>query len=91
MTTLPHEEIEKIAEEVATENQIPFKGISTAAAIDSTGLPAVEVTISIAPGASFDFFRDGRSSRTVSTVIERLADKGEERLPIIHYEGGRAP
>ena len=91
MTTLPDTEIEKIAKEVATEIGIPFKDVSTTAALDSAGLPAIEVTISITPGASFDFFKDGRSSRTISEVHRRLADTGEERLPIVHYEGKRAP
>jgi hypothetical protein len=91
MTILQREEIEKIAKEVATENGIPFKGVSTTAALDSTGMPIVEVTISIRPGSSFEFFKDGRSSRTVSEVHRRLADKGEERLPIVHYEGPSAP
>jgi hypothetical protein len=89
--TLPKERIEQITKEVAAANQLPVKAVSSSAALDSAGLPAIEVTISITPGASFDFFKDGRSSRTVSQVIQRLADEGEERLPIVHYEGTRAP
>jgi hypothetical protein len=92
MTTLRDEEIKRIAEQVATANQIPFNAVSTTAALDSTGFPAIEVTISIVPGASsFNIFKDGRSSRTVSEVHRRLADEGEERLPIVHFEGKRAP
>lgn len=89
--TLPKERIEQITKEVAAANQLPVTAVSSSAAIDSAGLPAIEVTISITPGSSFDFFKDGRSSRTVSQVIQRLADEGEERLPIVHYEGTRAP
>ena len=92
MTTLTDEDIKKIAEGVAVANNIPFQTISTTATLDSTGFPAVEVTVSIVPGAaSFDIFKDGRSSRMVSEVVREVADKGEERLPIVHFEGKRAP
>jgi len=91
MTTLPDDKIKQITKEIATANRIPFQAVSTTAALDSTGFPAVEVTISITPGASFEFFKDGRSSRTVSEVHRRLVDAGEQRLPIVHFEGKRAP
>jgi len=90
MTTLPDEKIIQITKDVVDENNIPAQAVSASAAIDSAGLPAVEVTISIIPGASFAFFEDGRSSRTVSQVVQRLADEGEERLPVVHFEGNRA-
>jgi hypothetical protein len=91
MSTLKDEDIIKIAQDVAQENNIPAAAISTTAALDNSGLPLVVVTVSIAPGSSFDFFRDGRSSRMISDVIKKVADTGEERLPIIHFEDQRAP
>jgi hypothetical protein len=91
MMTLPDEKIVQITKDVAEANNIPALDVSTAAAIDSSGLPAIEVTISIIPGASFAFFEDGRSTRTVSQVVQRLADEGEERLPVVHFEGSCAP
>ena len=91
MTTLKNEEIVRIAEQEAAANDIPIQAVSTTATLDSFGLPAIEVTISLVPGASFDFFNDGRSSHVISEVIRKVADKGEERLPIVHFEGTRAP
>ncbi len=91
MNTLRDEKIKQITERIATANHIPFNAVSTTAAIDSAGMHIVDVTISIRPGASFDFFRDGRSSRTVSEVIQKVADEGDERFAIVHYEGERAP
>jgi hypothetical protein len=73
------------------QTTFPTQAVSTTATLDSTGLPAVEVIVSLVPGASFDFFRDGRSSQMVSEIIRQVADKGEERLPIVHFEGTRAP
>jgi hypothetical protein len=90
MTTLKDEEIQAIAKQVADANNVPIQAISTTATLDSSGLPAVSVTFSIAPGTSFDFFKDGRSSRMVSDVIKLVTDTGEERLPIVHFEVTRA-
>jgi hypothetical protein len=91
MTILKDEEIVRITEQEAAANNIPVQAVSTTATLDSSGLPAIKVTVSIIPGASFDFFKDGRSSRMVSEVIKQVADTGEERLPIVHFEGKRAP
>jgi hypothetical protein len=90
-TAMTNEEIKQITERVAAANRIPFNAVSTTASLDSDGMPVVEVTISIRPGAPFDFFKDGRSSRTVAEVIQKLADEGEKRFPSVHYEGTRAP
>jgi hypothetical protein len=91
MTTLKDEEIQAIAKRVADANNVPTQAISTTATLDSSGLPAVNVTFSIAPErSSFDIFKDGRSSLTVTQVIKLVADAGEERLPIVHFEVTRA-
>ena len=90
MTTLKNEEIVRIAEQEAAANDIPVQAVTTTATLDSFGLPAIEVTISIIPGASLDFIRDGRSSHVISEVIRQVADQGEERLPIVHFERTRA-
>jgi hypothetical protein len=90
--TLKDEDIKKIAEDVAVANNIPVRAISTTAALDSSGFRTIEVTVSIIPGpSSFAIFQDGRSSRMVSEVIREVADTGEERVPIIHFEGKREP
>jgi hypothetical protein len=90
MTTLKDEEIQAIAKRVADANNVPSQAVSTTATLDSSGLPAVNVTFSIAPGTPFDFFRDGRSAATVIGVIQSVTDAGEERLPIVHFEVVRA-
>jgi len=86
MTTLKDEEIQAIAKKVADANNVPTQAISTTATLDSSGLPAVNVTFSIAPGTSFEIFKDGRSAATVIQVIQSVTDAGEERLPIVHFE-----
>jgi hypothetical protein len=91
MTTLKYEEIVRIAEEEAAANNIPVQAVTATATLDSFGWPAIEVTISIVPDASLDFIRDGRSSHVVSEVIRKVADEGEERLPVVHFERARAP
>jgi hypothetical protein len=91
MNTIKNEEIVQIAKDVVAANNIPARAVSTAPTLDITGLPAVEVIISLVPGASFDFFDDGRSSETIDEIIRQVADRGEERLPIVHFEGTRAP
>jgi hypothetical protein len=91
MTTLKDEEIQEIAKKVADANNVPTEAISTTATLDSAGLPAVNVTFSIAPErSSFEIFKDGRSSATVVQVIQLVTDAGEERLPIVHFEVARA-
>jgi hypothetical protein len=86
MTTLDDEAIVEIARKVAVEVDLPASGISTSAALDSFGDPAVNVTYSIAPDASFTFFRDGRSARAVNRVIQEVFGTGEDRLAIVHFE-----
>jgi hypothetical protein len=90
MTTLKDEEIQAIAKKVAEANNVPTQAISTTTTLDSSGLPAVNVTFSIAAGTSFDFLKDGRSAATVIGVIRSVTDAGEERLPIVHFEVTRA-
>jgi hypothetical protein len=51
MTTLPDEEIQTIAKDIATANSIPVQAVSTSPVMDSAGLVAVEVIISIPPGS----------------------------------------
>jgi hypothetical protein len=90
MTTLPDEKIKEIAEDVAKENAIPIQGVSTTAAIDSAGLEAVEVVISITPETSFQIMGE-RSARTVFEIHRRLSNAGEERMPIVWFGEKRAP
>jgi hypothetical protein len=90
LNTLKNEEIVQIAKGVVAANNIPAQAVSTAPALDIEGLPAVEVIISLAPGTSFDFLKDGRSSHVVSEIIRLVEDRGEERFPFVHFEMARA-
>jgi len=91
MTTLADEEIQTIAKDIATANSIPVQAVSTSPVINNPGLVAIEVIISIPPGQSFAIM-GGPSARTVSQVIQRLADAGEERFPIVQFgEKSSAP
>jgi hypothetical protein len=85
MSTLPDEKVIEITKTIATANNVSFAKIVTAPIIDSTGSEAIEITIILTPGAS-DAIRGERSARTISQVIQKLADAGEGRFPIVTYE-----
>jgi hypothetical protein len=85
MNTLTDETVKKIAEGVATANNVSFADIALAPAVASTGLDAIEIKIVLTPGSSQAIFGE-RSARTVSQVIQKLVDAGEERVPIVRYE-----
>jgi hypothetical protein len=84
MTTLADEEIKAIVRKAAAANNIPAQAISTGPIIDSTGHEAIEVVISISPGTTRQIV-GSPSARTVVEIIQKLADAGEERFPIIQF------
>ena len=59
--------------------------VSTAPAVDSTGASAIEIKFVITAGSSSSILGE-RSARTVSQLVQQLADKGEQRSPIVRYE-----
>jgi hypothetical protein len=61
------------------------KQVRTLPVTDSTGAPAIEIKFVLTPGSSGSILGE-RSASTVSGLIQRLADEGEERVPIIRYE-----
>jgi hypothetical protein len=63
---------------------VEIEDISTAFAIDSDGLDAIEIVISLAPSISSQVIGE-HTSLTVADVHQRLADAGEERLPIVWF------
>jgi hypothetical protein len=85
MSTLTDEKVIEIARSVATANKISFANVVTAPAIDSTGSEAIEIKIVLTPGSSGTIMGE-RSACTISQVIQKLADAGEGRFPIVRYE-----
>jgi hypothetical protein len=85
MSTLTDEKVIEIAREVAAGNNVSFSAVTLAPAIASTGLDAIEIKFVLTPGSSQAIFGEP-SARTVSQVIQKLADAGEERVPIVRYE-----
>lgn len=85
MTTLANEDVVKIAEGVAVANNVHFADIVTTPATDSTGAAAIEIKYVLTPGSSAAIMGE-RSANTVSQLIQKLADAGEERSPIVRYE-----
>jgi hypothetical protein len=85
MRILTDENVINIAKEVAAGNNVSFAAVSLAPAIASTGLDAIEIKFVITPG-SFQAILGEPSARTVSQVIQKLVDAGEERVPIVRYE-----
>jgi len=86
MATLEDEEIKTIVRDVAVKNHVPVEkeDITTALAVDSDGLDAIEIFISLAPSISSQIPGEN-TALTVSDVHQRLADAGEERLPIVWF------
>jgi hypothetical protein len=73
-----------IVKEAAAANNIPAQAISTGPIIDSTGHEAIEVVISISPGTIRQIV-GSPSASTVVEIMQKLADAGEERFPIIQF------
>jgi hypothetical protein len=90
MSTLTDEKVIQIAKSVAEANNVSFANVVTAPAIDSTGSEAIEIKFVLSSGTSGSVI-GGPSARTVSQLIQKLADVGEERFPIIRYEEEVAP
>lgn len=85
MSTLTDDKIIKIAETVATSNNVSFAKVRTRPAINSTGAPAIEIKIVLTPGSSAAIL-GLPSALTTSQLIQQLANEGEERFPIVEYE-----
>jgi hypothetical protein len=79
------DEIIKIAKGVAAANNVAFLGITTTPAIDSEGGEAVEITIAVTMGSTAAMGE--RPAQAVSELIRQLTDAGEQRFPIVRYEG----
>jgi hypothetical protein len=85
MRNLPDDKITAIAKSAATANSVNWETVTTAPGFDSTGAEAVVITILLTPGSS-EKIRGEPSARTVSDVMQKLADAGEGRFPIVRYE-----
>ncbi len=79
VSELPDDMIKEIAARVAKANSVSVSSVQTSSTVDSSGSPAIEVKFVLTPGSSLP------SALTTSQVIQRLADAGEERLPIVRY------
>jgi hypothetical protein len=92
MATLEDEDIKTIVRDVAVKNHLPIEkeDISTELAIDSDGLDAIEIVISLAPPVFTEVLGE-YTARTVAEVHQRLAAAGEDRLPIVWIGEKHAP
>ena len=90
MTMLTDQELVKIAKGVAAKNHVSVEHVLTAPATDSTGASAIEIRIVLTPGSSASIMGPN-SALSVSQLVQQLADKGEERSPIVRYEEQVAP
>ncbi|WKA26879.1 hypothetical protein [Bradyrhizobium roseum] len=90
MSTLSDREIVQLTRTVAQANNIAVSNVSTSPTIDWAGNVAIEIKIVLSHGSSAAAMGQP-SAMTVSDLIRQLADKGEERLPIVRYEEQGAP
>ncbi|KYK44973.1 hypothetical protein A1D31_12240 [Bradyrhizobium liaoningense] len=85
MSTLPENQVINIAKTVAASNGVSFTDVRTAPAVDSTGAPAMEIRFVLTPGSSAAIMGQ-RSANTIVQIMQKLADAGEDRFPIVQYE-----
>ena len=85
MNVLSDEQVKAIATTVATSNSVSFASVQTSRTVDSNGLTAIEIKFVLTPGST-SAIMGVPSALTTSQVMQRLADAGEERLPIVRYE-----
>lgn len=85
MTKLSDQTVIQIAKEIATANSVSFSAVSTAPVLDSSGETAIEIKFELTPGSSAGILGEP-SARTVSQLIQKLADQGDNRFPIVRYE-----
>ena len=81
MSELPDDMIKEIAARVAKANSVSVSSVQTSSTVDSSGSSAIEIKFVLTPGSSAAIM-GLPSALTTSQVIQRLADAGEERLPI---------
>jgi hypothetical protein len=85
MPTLPDKEVVEIAKKVATANNVNFADVLTAPTTDWAGAAAILIKFVLTPGSSASIM-GANSALAVSQLVQQLADKGEERSPIVRYE-----
>jgi hypothetical protein len=85
MTTLTDQEVDQIVRNVAQSNNVRLEAVSVTTASPSVGEPALEIKLVLTPGSSASIM--GRpAALTTSQVVQQLADRGEERFPIVRFE-----
>jgi hypothetical protein len=85
MTKLPDDVVKRIAKDVAQSNKVSLAVVQTSSTVDSAGMSAIEVKFVLTPGSTSSVM-GLPSALTTSQLMQKLADEGEERLPIIRYE-----
>jgi hypothetical protein len=85
MNTLPDQDVVETAKKVAAANNVNFADVLTAPTTDSTGAAAIQIMFVLTPGSSASIM-GANSALAVSQLVQQLADKGEERFPIVRYE-----
>lgn len=80
-------EIGEIAKKVATEHLSPgvVDAVSSEETIDSQGRDALRITITLKAKTANTLTGDGVLG-TLVAIQSRLAEKGDDRLPIVEYE-----
>lgn len=80
-------QVEQIAQEVATEHLSPgvIDAVSSEETVDSQGRDAVRITITLKAETAKTLTGDGVLD-TLVAIQTRLAEKGDQRLPIVEYE-----
>jgi hypothetical protein len=85
MSVLPDNEVIEIAKKVASANNVAYTDVVTSSSTDWTGVATVLIKLVLTPGSS-TAITAANSALAVAQIVQKLADKGEERSPIVRYE-----
>jgi hypothetical protein len=87
MSILSDQDVIAVAKDAASANGVSVSSVTTTTTTtaEAIGAPAVEIKVVITPGSSASIM-GMPSARTTSQIVRQLADRGEERSPIVRYE-----
>jgi hypothetical protein len=86
IVAMENKEIDSLAKQIATANLTSaiVTSVVSSQAVDSTGNPALQITIVLAPGST-DKIGGDAALNTLVRLQQALQERGEDRFPIVEY------